>query len=47
LRAGLPVRTNRSRAKQKDEPLFKVHLKIDVPPLREAELSEVVRLRPD
>ena len=27
---------------QKDEPLFKVHLKIDVPPLREAELREVV-----
>jgi formylglycine-generating enzyme required for sulfatase activity len=28
---------------QKDEPLFKVHLKIDVPPLREAELRVVVR----
>ena len=28
---------------QKDEPLFKVHRKIDVPPLREAELREVVR----
>ena len=27
---------------QKDEPLFKVHLKIDVPPLREAELRVVV-----
>ena len=27
---------------QKDEPLFKVHRKIDVPPLREAELREVV-----
>jgi hypothetical protein len=27
---------------QKDEPLFKVHQKIDVPPLSEAELSEVV-----
>lgn len=27
---------------QKDEPLFKVHRKIDVPPLREAELHEVV-----
>src|SRR5262249_2702913 len=27
---------------QKDEPLFKVHCKIDVPPLREAELREVV-----
>ena len=27
---------------QKDEPLFKVHRKIDVPPLREAELCEVV-----
>jgi len=27
---------------QKDEPLFKVHRKIDVPPLREAELGEVV-----
>jgi formylglycine-generating enzyme required for sulfatase activity len=26
----------------KDEPLFKVHRKIDVPPLREAELHEVV-----
>jgi formylglycine-generating enzyme required for sulfatase activity len=26
----------------KDEPLFKVHRKIDVPPLREAELREVV-----
>src|SRR5499427_320038 len=27
---------------QKDEPLFKVHCKIDVPPLRETELREVV-----
>jgi formylglycine-generating enzyme required for sulfatase activity len=27
---------------QKDEPLFKVHRKIDVPPLREAELRSVV-----
>jgi hypothetical protein len=27
---------------QKDEPLFKVHRKIDVPPLREAALREVV-----
>jgi formylglycine-generating enzyme required for sulfatase activity len=27
---------------QKDEPLFKVHRKIDVPPLREEELREVV-----
>ena len=27
---------------QKDEPLYKVHRKIDVPPLREAELHEVV-----
>ena len=27
---------------QKDEPLFKVHRQIDVPPLREAELREVV-----
>ena len=27
---------------QKDEPLFKVHRKIDVPPLREAEVREVV-----
>jgi formylglycine-generating enzyme required for sulfatase activity len=27
---------------QKDEPLFKVHRKVDVPPLREAELREVV-----
>jgi formylglycine-generating enzyme required for sulfatase activity len=27
---------------QKDEPLFKVHRKIDVPPLREPELREVV-----
>ena len=27
---------------QKDEPLYKVHRKIDVPPLREAELREVV-----
>src|SRR5215475_11233780 len=27
---------------QKDEPLFEVHRKIDVPPLREAELREVV-----
>jgi TIR domain len=27
---------------QKDEPLFKIHRKIDVPPLREAELREVV-----
>src|SRR5262249_28384311 len=27
---------------QKDEPLYKVHRKIDVPPLREAELRQVV-----
>jgi energy-coupling factor transporter ATP-binding protein EcfA2 len=27
---------------QKDEPLFKVHQKIDVPPVREAELREIV-----
>ena len=27
---------------QKDEPLFKVRRQIDVPPLREAELREVV-----
>src|SRR5207253_613123 len=27
---------------QKDEPLFEVHRKIDVPPLREAELREIV-----
>src|SRR5262249_14516335 len=27
---------------QKDEPLFKVHRKIDIPPLREAELHKVV-----
>jgi formylglycine-generating enzyme required for sulfatase activity len=27
---------------QKDEPLYKVHRKVDVPPLREAELHEVV-----
>jgi hypothetical protein len=27
---------------QKDEPLYKVHRKVDVPPLREAELREVV-----
>ena len=27
---------------QKDEPLYKVHRKIDVPPLRKAELREVV-----
>ena len=27
---------------QKDEPLFKVHCKIDVPPLRETELRTVV-----
>ena len=27
---------------QKDEPLYKVHLQINVPPLREAELREVV-----
>ena len=27
---------------QKDEPLFKVHRKIDVPPLRETELREIV-----
>ena len=31
---------------QNDEPLFAVHRKIDVPPLREAELREVVRSRP-
>src|SRR5262249_38673753 len=28
---------------QNDEPLFAVHRKIDVPPLREAELSRVIR----
>src|SRR5262249_17806612 len=32
---------------QKDEPLFKVHRKIDVPPLREAELRSVVSRPPE
>jgi len=32
---------------QKDEPVFKVHQKIDVPPLREAELREVVSRPPE
>jgi len=31
---------------QKDEPLYNVHLQINVPPLREAELREVVRRPP-
>jgi hypothetical protein len=30
-------------ALQNDEPLFAVHRKIDLPPLREAELSKVIR----
>jgi formylglycine-generating enzyme required for sulfatase activity len=32
---------------QKDEPLYKVHLQINVPPLREAELREVVSRPPE
>jgi len=38
----MSMRTDFLGELQKDEPLFKVHRKIDVPPLREAELHEVV-----
>jgi len=38
----MSMRTDFLGELQKDEPLFKVHQKIDVPPLREAELREVV-----
>ena len=38
----MSMRTDFLGELQKDEPLFKVHRKIDVPPLREAELREVV-----
>jgi formylglycine-generating enzyme required for sulfatase activity len=38
----MSMRTDFLGEVQKDEPLFKVHRKIDVPPLREAELREVV-----
>jgi Novel STAND NTPase 1/Sulfatase-modifying factor enzyme 1/TIR domain len=38
----MSMRTDFLGELQKDEPLFKVHCKIDVPPLREAELRKVV-----
>ena len=38
----MSMRTDFLGELQKDEPLFKVHCKIDVPPLREAELRTVV-----
>ena len=38
----MSMRTDFLGELQKDEPLFKVHRQIDVPPLREAELREVV-----
>ena len=38
----MSMRTDFLGELQKDEPLFKVHRKIDLPPLREAELREVV-----
>jgi len=38
----MSMRTDFLGELQKDEPLFKVHRKIDVPPLREAKLREVV-----
>jgi formylglycine-generating enzyme required for sulfatase activity len=38
----ISMRTDFLGELQKDEPLFKVHRKIDVPPLREAELREIV-----
>jgi Novel STAND NTPase 1/TIR domain len=38
----MSMRTDFLGELQKDEPLFKVHCKIDVPPLREAELRAVV-----
>jgi hypothetical protein len=38
----MSMRTDFLGELQKDEPLFKVHRKIDVPPLREAELREIV-----
>src|SRR5215472_7654357 len=38
----MSMRTDFLGELQKDEPLFKVHCKIDVPPLREAELRMVV-----
>src|SRR5262249_17928058 len=38
----MSMRTDFLGELQKDEPLFKVHRKIDVPPLREAELCKVV-----
>jgi formylglycine-generating enzyme required for sulfatase activity len=38
----MSMRTDFLGELQKDEPLFKVHRKIDVPPLRESELRQVV-----
>jgi len=38
----MSMRTDFLGELQKDEPLFRVHCKVDVPPLREAELREVV-----
>lgn len=38
----ISMRTDFLGELQKDEPFFKVHRKIDVPPLREAELREIV-----
>jgi hypothetical protein len=42
FRALMSLRSDFLGALQNDEPLFNVHLKIDVPPLREPELCEVV-----
>jgi hypothetical protein len=42
LRAMMSMRTDFLGELQKDEPLYKVHRQINVPPLREAELLEVV-----
>src|SRR5262249_254832 len=43
LRALMSLRADFLGTLQNDEALFNVHLKIDVPPLREPELSEVVK----
>jgi hypothetical protein len=42
LRAMMSIRSDFLGALQNDEPLFNSHVKVDVPPLREAELREVV-----
>jgi hypothetical protein len=45
FRALMSIRSDFLGALQSDEPLFRTHYKIDVPPLREAELREVVTHR--